>query len=291
MVVVFGSINLDLVARVARIPAPGETVAGSSFATAPGGKGANQALAARQAGADGPDVRRRRRRRVRGAGAREPARGRRRPGRRGRPSTRSTGVALIGVDDDGENAIVVIPGANAHARAAQVPDTLLAASTTVLMQLETPLPEVAALAARARRAGARTVLNAAPAAALPDALLRDVDVLLVNEHEAALVAAAAGVPAAPGRVRRSAGGARHDRGRHAGRAGCRRLSWRAPSCTCRRRRRRSSTPPGRATRSPAPSSPRSMRDARWRTRIAAGLRAGSAACAWRGAQRALPAVS
>lgn len=203
MIVVFGSINLDLVARGARIPAPGETLAGDSFTAVPGGKGANQALAARQAGAqvamygavgsdafaqaalanlaaDGVDLTGV----VRVAGA--------------------TGVALINVDARGENAITVVAGANAEARATRVPATGLSERTTVLMQLETPLREVAVLARRARAAGARVVLNAAPAAALPDALLRDVDVLVVNEGEAAACAAPLGLATDPAGFARGA---------------------------------------------------------------------------------------
>jgi ribokinase len=286
MVVVFGSINLDLVARVARIPAPGETVAGSSFDTVAGGKGANQALAARQAGAE-----------VRmygavGADAFAP---------QALANLRaagvdlagvitveaSTGVALIGVDDAGENAIVVIPGANAYARAAQVPDALLGSSTTLLLQLETPLPEVAALAARARRAGARTVLNAAPAVALQDTLLRDVDVLLVNEHEAALVGAAADLPTTPGAFAEALAkrgttaivtrGAQGAVGIVAGAL----LALPAPPTQVV-----DSTGAGDAFAgafSAALDAGQSLADA-----IAAGLLAGSAACGWRGAQRTLP---
>lgn len=192
MVVVFGSINLDLVARAPRIPAPGQTLLGRSFATAPGGKGANQALAARLAGADVA---------MYGAVGRDAfadlalvnlaASGVDLTGvaRVDGP----TGIALVNVADDGENAITVVAGANARARASQVPDTRLGPSHTLLMQLETGFEEVATLARRARRAGGRVLLNAAPARALPDTLLATVDVLLVNEHEAAVVAP--GVPA------------------------------------------------------------------------------------------------
>ncbi len=197
MVVVFGSINLDLVARVARIPAPGETQAGHAFSMAPGGKGANQALAARSAGAAVAMF-----------------------GAVGRDAFASvalanlatagvdlsgvartdapTGVALINVADDGENAITVVAGANAHACGAQVPEALLAGGPTLLLQLEVPVPEVTLLAARARHAGARVVLNAAPAVCLPVAVLRSVDVLIVNEHEALVHARAWSLPAEPG---------------------------------------------------------------------------------------------
>jgi ribokinase len=196
MVVVFGSINLDLVARVARIPAPGETLSGSAFAMAPGGKGANQALAARLAGAEVA---------LFGAVGRDhlaaaalvnlAAAGVRLDGVITVDS--ATGIALINVDDRGENAITVVPGANNQAHAAQVPDAFLGSGNTLLMQLEVPVAEVQALAARAHRAGARVVLNAAPAIQLPAALLCDLDVLLVNEHEASFYAAACGIPPGP----------------------------------------------------------------------------------------------
>lgn len=196
MVVVFGSINLDLVARVARIPAPGETLSGSTFATLPGGKGANQALAARRAGADVA---------LYGAVGRDHfasaalanlvAAGVQLDGVA--QVEIATGVALIHVDDRGENAITVVPGANGRARAAQVPDHRLAAGNTLLLQLEVPVTEVEALAMRAHRAGARVVLNAAPAVRLSPALLRSLDVLVVNEHEASTYAKALGAPDDP----------------------------------------------------------------------------------------------
>ena len=196
MVVVFGSINLDLVARVARIPAPGETLSGSTFSTLPGGKGANQALAARRAGAEvalygavGRDAF------ASAALANLAAAGVWLDGVM--PVDIGTGVALIHVDDQGENAITVVPGANALARAAQVPDERLVAGNTLLLQLEVPMTEVEALATRAHRAGARVVLNAAPAARLPSALLRSLDVLVVNEREASSYARALGAPEDP----------------------------------------------------------------------------------------------
>jgi len=196
MIVVFGSINLDLVARVARLPRPGETITGDSFATLPGGKGANQALAARRAGAE-----------VAMAGA------------VGSDSFADdalsglvaagvdidwirrvgvlTGVALIHVDSAGQNAITVVPGANAAADAAVVPDTALAAGMTLLLQLEVPMDRVCAIASRASKRGARVILNAAPAHALSAALLSDLDVLIVNALEAGAIADALDMPGAP----------------------------------------------------------------------------------------------
>lgn len=196
MVVVFGSINLDLVARVPRIPAPGETIAGRTLATLPGGKGANQALAARHAGAEVAMV---------GAVGRDgfAAAALANLAAAGVDLTHvaavagPTGVALVNVDDRGENAITVVPGANAHVREGDVPDALLAPGSTLLMQLEVPAAEVAALAHRAHARGVTVVLNAAPALPLPVALLADLDVLIVNEHEAAACARAWQLPAAP----------------------------------------------------------------------------------------------
>lgn len=188
MIVAFGSINVDLVARVQRLPHAGETLAGQSFAMLPGGKGANQALSASRAGSD-----------VRLFGC---------VGRADRLAAvalrelvhssidvtgvsecdASTGVALIHVDAKGENCITVVAGANAHARASQVPDAILSRDTVVLMQLELPIDEVARLARGARSRGARIVLNAAPATRLPPGLLDDTDVLVVNESEAITLA-------------------------------------------------------------------------------------------------------
>ena len=191
MIVVFGSINVDLVARVQRLPQPGETLAGRSFSMLPGGKGANQALAARRAGGDVT---------LFGCVGRDEAMSSialRTLVRDGvdltgiRKVDAAPGVALIHIDDGGENCITVVAGANAHARAAQVPDAMLSARTTVLMQLEVPVDEIAALARRAHGRGARVILNAAPAATLGATLLDDVDVLVVNEFEAKLLAGSA----------------------------------------------------------------------------------------------------
>ena len=105
----------------------------------------------------------------------------------------ATGVALIHVDAHGENAITVIPGANALARSTQVPDDVLCAGTVLVMQLETPLSQVFALSRRARARGVRVVLNAAPSAPLDAEVLASIDVLVVNEGEAAALAAGSGI--------------------------------------------------------------------------------------------------
>lgn len=196
MVVVFGSINADLVARVATLPREGETQLATGYAVHPGGKGANQALAARWAGADVALV---------GAVGRdgfvEPALSMLRVAgvdlSRVTEVDGPTGIALIHVDDTGRNAITVVAGANARARADAIDDALLGPSSVVVLQLETPLAEVAAVARRAKQRGARVILNVAPPMPVPDALLQDVDVLVANEHEAAIVAGATGLPRDP----------------------------------------------------------------------------------------------
>lgn len=195
MILVFGSINLDLVARVAKLPAAGQTVAGRSFTTCPGGKGANQALAARRAGADVA---------LFGAVGRDafaaPALTLLREGGVSMEGVRqvdeTTGVALIHVEDSGENLITVIAGANAWASARQVPDDLLSASTTVVLQFETPPSESLALAVRAKSRGARVILNTAPVMTLDAAWLASIDMLIANEHEAAALARETTLPEA-----------------------------------------------------------------------------------------------
>ena len=184
MILVFGSINIDIIVPVPALPRPGETVLGGDYALLPGGKGANQALAARRAGAE-----------VMMAGAvgedgfaEAALQNLRREGvdlallrRAGRP----TGCAAIMVGDNGDNLIAVAPGANREASAAAVPDDLLGPHTTLLCQNEAPIAESAALIRRARARGTRTILNLAPAGPIPPGLLAELDVLVVNESEAA----------------------------------------------------------------------------------------------------------
>lgn len=183
-VVVVGSANMDLVAQVARIPGAGETLLASGFARGAGGKGANQAVAAARAGGA----------RVTMVGAV----GRDEDGRTLRAaleadgidtstlvwSDEPTGMALISVDPHGENAIVVVDGANGAITG--LDDTQRAAVTAadvVLMQLEVPM-NLLLEAARAKGEDTRLVLNAAPSASVDDGLLDALDVLVVNEHEA-----------------------------------------------------------------------------------------------------------
>jgi ribokinase len=196
MIIVFGSINLDLVATVERLPNAGETLTARSFAIGPGGKGANQAHAARRAGSSVAMV---------GAVGRDafadPALALLREDGVDVSHVRAvdapTGVALIHVDAQGENAITVVAGANARASADWVPETTLDALTIVVMQFEVPLSEVDNLARRAHAAGSRVILNAAPARPLSAGLLGHIDVLIVNETEAETISGALDLAPAP----------------------------------------------------------------------------------------------
>lgn len=183
MILVAGSANLDFVVRAAHIPAPGETVLGHGLATHPGGKGANQAVAAARAGgasthmllALGDDAHARPlEESLHGAGVQMHI---------VRSPEQATGTAFICVSDDAENAITVASGANNLLAPEHLPS--LDGCSHLLMQLETPLTTVAAYARAARAAGVTVVLNAAPAQPLDTGLLALVDILIVNEGELA----------------------------------------------------------------------------------------------------------
>ena len=184
MILVFGSINIDLVVPVPGLPRPGETVLGGDYRLLPGGKGANQALAACRAGGsvmmagavgkdafagaalellrqDGADL----------ALVREVA--------------RPTGLAAIMVGGSGENLIAVASGANAAVSAEFVPDDMLGPQTIVLCQMEVPTAETTALMRRAARRGARSLLNLAPAMPIDPDLFGELHLLVANEAEAA----------------------------------------------------------------------------------------------------------
>ncbi len=188
-VVVVGSLNMDLVIRSARIPQPGETILGGEFHCVPGGKGANQAVGAARLGAAVSMV-----------------------GRVGndafgeqllenlaadgidhtfvlRDASSATGVALIVVDDVGQNSIVVASGANMTLSPSDVDaaaDTL-AAGDVLLLQLESPLESVIRAAQLAHTRGVTIILNPAPARPLAERLLSLVDVLVPNESETAIL--------------------------------------------------------------------------------------------------------
>ena len=181
---VAGSANLDFVVRASHVPAPGETVLGREFATFPGGKGANQAVACTRAG----DVRTRMLLALgndRFAASLEDSLEAACVELQVVRSALPTGTAFICLSDDAENAITVAPGANAALCGDELRN--LHEVSHLLLQLETPLQAVTAFALAERAAGVQVVLNAAPARALPTELLRSVDVLIVNEGELATV--------------------------------------------------------------------------------------------------------
>jgi ribokinase len=194
-VLVLGSLNVDLVTSVERHPRPGETVLGDGLSRLAGGKGANQAVAARAAGVEVTMVG------CVGADAGGAAYRKRLAGRgidvahvrtvSGEP----TGTALIAVSDDAENAIIVVPGANAALDDREVEAVeSLTVGDVLLLQLEVPLPVVCRAARRAAARGVRVVINIAPYAALPADVIALADPVIANEHEAVALAESGAVP-------------------------------------------------------------------------------------------------
>lgn len=188
MITVFGSTNLDQVGTVTRLPKPGETVAGGTFSMAPGGKGANQALAARRAGAEVLHVSA-----VGDDAFADLALALLRDGgvdlSRLRTAETATGIAMIFVDAGGENVIAVLPGANGTMTAADADMGLsgLTAGDTLLVQQEVPQAATRRALEIARAKGARSVLNTAPF--LPDTaeLAPMADIVVANETEFSLL--------------------------------------------------------------------------------------------------------
>jgi len=191
-IVIVGSLNMDFVVRTASLPCPGETVLGYGFEMIPGGKGANQAVAAGKLGAASVTVKMVGRvgqdlfadhlkASLAGAGVDVSA----------VHASRSspTGVALISVDAKGQNHIVVASGANNDLRAADIEAMrrVLRGAAVALFQLENPLETVFAALALAREEGATTILDPAPAQPLPRDLLERVDILTPNEAEALML--------------------------------------------------------------------------------------------------------
>ncbi len=185
-IVVFGSINMDLVCRMPRLPAPGETLRGSEFFTAPGGKGANQAAACARLetavsmiGRVGQDV----------------FGGTLRDGLRELgvdtgavvSTPGPSGVAVIAVDERGENSIVIIPGANGKIGIDDLErlKTTLPGADSLLLQLEIPLRSVTAAGRLARSCAVRVILDPAPFSPLPDDLYSLIDIITPNETECA----------------------------------------------------------------------------------------------------------
>jgi ribokinase len=188
VIVVFGSTNLDQVGTVTRLPAPGETVAGGTFSMAPGGKGANQALAARRAGADvrhvsavGDDAFADMALELLKSGGVDLS--------HMRKAEAATGIAMIFVDAEGENVIAILPGANGTVSAEDADTGLkeLLANDTLLLQQEVPQSATRRALEIARQKGTRSVLNTAPF--LPDTaeIAPLADIVVANETEFALL--------------------------------------------------------------------------------------------------------
>ena len=188
-IVVVGSINMDLVVRAPRHPLPGETILGSDFRTFPGGKGANQAVAAARLGGDVTMIGR--------VGSDEFGDTLRGTLEKDNVDTSyvlrtegvSSGVALITVSDAGQNNIVVVPGSNGKLSPADIHGSreAIEGAQVVLLQLEIPLDTVEEAVRTAKQAGATVILNPAPAQALPADLLAQVDILTPNESELSLL--------------------------------------------------------------------------------------------------------
>jgi ribokinase len=196
-ITVFGSINVDLTFRLPNLPVVGETVLTSTVTQALGGKGANQAIAAARDGARvrfvgcvGPDSY--------GQSARDAL-----AGLKIEVSSLSTvpgtttGLAAVWIDREGRNQIAVASGANEALTVAALAAQTIGPDTFVVLQMETPPGEVEAAIDYAKRRHAKIILNLAPARPLPRAVLAHVDILIVNEHEAAVLGIEFQLPQAP----------------------------------------------------------------------------------------------
>lgn len=193
MIVIIGSVNMDLVLRVPRMPLPGETLAGDKFMTIPGGKGANQAVACARLAAPGSSV-------AMVACVGDDAFG----GQMRQSITacgiddryidevagEATGIASIMVDANAQNSIVIAAGANGRLDVERIERArpLIEQASIVLLQLEVPMDTVIHSIELAHALGKTVVLNPAPAQALPRALLQKIDYLILNEIEAAMLA-------------------------------------------------------------------------------------------------------
>lgn len=197
MIIVFGSLNMDLVLTVPSIPRPGETVLCDEYVTKPGGKGCNQAVAAARAGASVEMVGR-----VGDDGFGQSlltGLADQRVGTQGvLRSGRPTGMAYICVETSGENAIAVASGANLDADAAQLADMELGADSLLVMQMEVPPEQNWNAIERVKAAGGSVILNVAPAAPVSHDVLGALDMLVVNEIEAQAIAAQLGLPVGGG---------------------------------------------------------------------------------------------
>lgn len=183
MVIVFGSLNIDLIMKVKHQPVVGETVLTSTYEWLPGGKGCNQAIACARSGVktamvgqigdDGFGTRilnTLKRDEVMTSGI-------------ARADDEPTGMAFITIDKNGDNQIVVASGANGLATAEQVPNEILTKDNVVLMQMEVQAEQNWDVIHRAKSVGAKTILNLAPSGAIPREVLNDLDYLIVNQIE------------------------------------------------------------------------------------------------------------
>jgi ribokinase len=185
-ILVIGSLNADLVVRAPRFPAPGETISGEDLAIIPGGKGANQAVAAARQGAKvsmvgrvGDDSF--------GPTLTQNLQGNNVDTTHIRTGSTATGTAIIVVDANGQNSIVLSPGANGAVTPDDVDAVPFQDVDSLLLQFEIPLETVIHAASLARQNGLRVILNPAPARSIPDSLLSDIDILAPNESELQLL--------------------------------------------------------------------------------------------------------
>lgn len=185
-ILVVGSLNTDLVVRTPRFPKPGETIHGEDLATVPGGKGANQAVAAARQGASVAMLGRVGQDRF-GDFLLDNLKQDHVDTSRVRRDDAATGTAMIIVDREGQNSIVLSPGANGKVRPADVGPASFPDVKLVLFQLEIPLETVVHAARLAKEKGVRVVLNPAPARPIPDELISLADYLLPNETELSLL--------------------------------------------------------------------------------------------------------
>ena len=184
MITVVGSVNMDLIATALRLPEPGETVIGTDFATAPGGKGANQALAAQRAGASvtmcgavGDDAFATEALALLDAAGTDLSAVRHLDG--------PTGIAMILVGGDGENMIVVVPGANGKVATSDVEQAVagMSAGDTLLLQMEIPEAGIKTALKTARAKTVRSILNIAPLTDAVERLAPLADIVIANETE------------------------------------------------------------------------------------------------------------
>ncbi len=194
MIIIFGSLNMDMSLHVERLPRAGETVLSSEMSVSAGGKGANQAFAAARLGektamvgvVGDDDFGRTLTDNLRRNGAMTSGVAK---------STKPTGTAVVTRDSQGENQIIVASGANLDAKAEQVPDAILIEGNYLLLQMELPVSETVAILERAKEAGVITVLNLAPAIMIPQKAIECLDYLIVNSIEATQIAEKLGIGA------------------------------------------------------------------------------------------------